>query len=282
MAAWRIAERLEIGVLPPPGGPGLEVLIAAGQAGELPVLDAAGDAVATLERSLQELLTRFDGRFGLRVDASAARQVGEILSRWLEGRRLSVVIVAGVCADLKAALAPLAAHADRLFREVVSWAEAAAAREAGADGVVAKGNESGGRVGSETTFVLLQRLCRDLPLPVWAQGGIGPHAIAACRVAGAAGVLLDSQLSLAEESSLPDALRALIAAMDGSETVCVGESLGQGFRAHRLSGASHLRVLHEMEVGGADPAAFAAALTAAQRKGEGEALLPVGQEAAFA
>ncbi len=282
MAAQRVAEELEIGVLPPPGGAGLEVLIAAGQAGELPVLDAAGQRIASLERSLREFLTWFDGRFGLRVDEAAAMQAAEILSRRLEGRRPSLVIVAGVCVDLKRVLAALAPHADRLFREAVSWTEAAAALEAGADGVVAKGNESGGRVGSETTFVLLQRLCRDLPLPVWAQGGIGPHAMAACRVAGAAGVLLDSQLSLAEESSLPDALRALIAAMDGGEAVCVGESLGQGFRAHRLRGAAHLRALHDLEVAGADPAEFADALAAAQRGDEGEALLPIGQEAAFA
>ncbi|HEV8339408.1 MAG TPA: beta-ketoacyl synthase N-terminal-like domain-containing protein, partial [bacterium] len=282
MAALRAAGPLEIGVLPPPGGSGLRVLTAAGEAGELPILDATGDAITALETSLRELMAPFGSRLGIRVDEGTARQAGSILDRQMDGRRLSLAIVAGGCPDLKPLLASLAPHAQRLFREAVSWEEAEAAVRAGADGVVAKGNESGGRVGSETTFVLLQRLCRDLSLPVWAQGGIGPHAMAACLVAGAAGVLLDSQLALAEECSLPQPLRSLVAAMDGSETVCVGESLGQGFRAHRLRALSHLRTLHEMEVAGADAEVFAAALATARRPQEGEALFPVGQEAAFA
>src|SRR5258708_3814335 len=42
--------------------------------------------------------------------------------------------------------------------QVVSVAEARAAKAAGAAGLIAKGSESGGRVGEETALVLLQRL----------------------------------------------------------------------------------------------------------------------------
>src|SRR6202162_5504063 len=63
---------------------------------------------------------------------------------------------------------------------------------AGIDGFIAKGHESGGIVGDETTFILLQRLSRQTSLPIWAQGGIGLHSAAACRAAGAAGVVLDA------------------------------------------------------------------------------------------
>ena len=53
-----------------------------------------------------------------------------------------------------------------------------------------------------STFVLLQRLLAgDGPgVPVWACGGIGPHTAAAAVAGGAAGVVLDVQLALLEES----------------------------------------------------------------------------------
>ncbi|MFD9218954.1 SDR family NAD(P)-dependent oxidoreductase [Streptomyces sp. NPDC060064] len=113
----------------------------------------------------------------------------------------------------------------RVWAEVVSPAEAAAAVAAGAAGIVAKGHEAGGRVGELTTFVLLQRLLADpgLTVPVHAAGGIGPHTAAAAVAGGAAGVVLDTQLALTTEGAdgLPRAVAAAIRAMDGSETTLV-------------------------------------------------------------
>nr|WP_326647988.1 SDR family NAD(P)-dependent oxidoreductase [Streptomyces sp. NBC_01750] len=113
----------------------------------------------------------------------------------------------------------------RVWAEVVSPAEATAAVAAGADGIVAKGHEAGGRVGELTTFVLLQRLLADpgLTVPVHAAGGIGPHTAAAAVAGGAAGVVLDTQLALTTEGAdgLPRAVAAAIRAMDGSETTLV-------------------------------------------------------------
>ncbi|MEZ4767668.1 MAG: SDR family NAD(P)-dependent oxidoreductase [Caldilineales bacterium] len=103
----------------------------------------------------------------------------------------------------------------------------------GVDGVVAKGHESGGFVGEETTFVLLQRCLMHLSLPVFAHGGIGLHTAAACYAAGAAGIVLDAQLALAKESQLPEAVKDAVASMDGSETVCLGAELGQAVRLYR-------------------------------------------------
>ncbi|MGA7385853.1 MAG: nitronate monooxygenase, partial [Methylocella sp.] len=118
----------------------------------------------------------------------------------------------------------------RLLLEAVSPEEAELAKVVHCDGIVAKGNESGGRVGESTTFILLQQLRSTTELPVWAQGGIGLHTIAAAYVAGAAGVVVDQQLLLTRESRLPDALRKTVARMDGSETQCLGDELGCSYR----------------------------------------------------
>src|SRR5262249_43244344 len=104
------------------------------------------------------------------------------------------------------------------------------------DGLILKGNESGGRVGVDTTFILLQRWQAAVhagevrSVPVYAQGGIGFHTAAACVAVGAAGVVLDSQLLLARESSLSEAARGRLLALDGSETQCLGAALGEAYR----------------------------------------------------
>jgi NAD(P)H-dependent flavin oxidoreductase YrpB (nitropropane dioxygenase family) len=154
----------------------------------------------------------------------------------------------------------------RVLAQVTSLAEARAAIDAGASGVIAKGMEAGGRIGDETTFVLVQRLA-GLDVPVWAQGGIGEHTAAACIAGGAVGVVLDTQLALVRESSLATPVRAAIAAMDGSETTVLF--------GHRVFTRPDLAVVKNVgsredllaRLGGAD-------LT--------RNLLPLGQDAAFA
>ncbi|TFI21108.1 type I polyketide synthase [Streptomyces sp. 4R-3d] len=109
----------------------------------------------------------------------------------------------------------------RVLAEVTSLAEALSAAEAGATGLIVRGSESGGRAGELSTFVLLQQVLTEpaLDLPAWACGGIGPHSAAATVAGGAAGVVLDTQLALFDEAGLPTELTAVLAGLDGSETV---------------------------------------------------------------
>ena len=115
----------------------------------------------------------------------------------------------------------------------------------GLDGFVAKGHESGGLVGGETTFILLQRLLRLTTLQIWVQGGIGLHTAAACRAANAAGVVLDSQLSLTRESVLPESVRRIVARMDGSESAVVAGGLRHQLRCYHRLGSTLNQVLRE-------------------------------------
>ncbi|MFE3055843.1 SDR family NAD(P)-dependent oxidoreductase [Nocardia sp. NPDC059239] len=157
----------------------------------------------------------------------------------------------------------------RLLAEVVSLDEASVAVASGAQGLIARGCEAGGRVGELTTFVLLQQLLAapEITAPVWAAGGIGVHSAAAALAGGAVGVVLDTQLALTAEMDLPPAVAAAIRAMDGSETAVVG-----GYRIY---------VRPDLPVAGAgagvpDPAArFGARDLRTQ-------VLPVGQEGAVA
>ncbi len=118
----------------------------------------------------------------------------------------------------------------------------------GVDGVIAKGHEAGGRVGEDTAFILLQQYVHELSTPIWVHGGIGLHTAAACRMAGAAGVMLDVQVALAKESNLPDIIRNRIALTDGSETICLGGLLGERYRMFSRPDCLAVESLHEEEV----------------------------------
>ena len=162
---------------------------------------------------------------------------------------------------------PVADWAPRtVLAQVTSLEEARAAVSAGAAGLIAKGTESGGRVGEETAFVLLQRLVREVDVPVWAQGGIGPHTAGACVAGGARGVVVDSQLALVRESRLAPAVKEAIASMDGSETITYG--------GYRFFTRPDLKGLVPER-----PEAVAERLGASDLTRE---LLPAGQDAAFA
>lgn len=103
--------------------------------------------------------------------------------------------------------------------QVTSLEQARKAEELGALGIIVKGNEAGGLVGYESTFVLFQRVIQEInTIPVWVQGGIGLHTAAAVKALGAKGIVLDSQLALYPESTIPQDLKNLCSKLNGTET----------------------------------------------------------------
>jgi acyl transferase domain-containing protein/NAD(P)H-dependent flavin oxidoreductase YrpB (nitropropane dioxygenase family)/NAD(P)-dependent dehydrogenase (short-subunit alcohol dehydrogenase family) len=243
--------------------PGL--VAAACEAGALGVLDLGRDPARA--RHALDILAGRVAAFGVRVpDASLD----------IELPSAAAVVVVGSPADV-------ARFSSRIvLAQVTSLDEARAAILAGAAGLIAKGCEAGGRIGEETTFVLVQHLVAELRVPVWAQGGIGLHTAAACLAGGAAGVVLDTQLALLRESSLPAEVQAAIGAMDGSETTVLD--------GHRVYTRPDLPVAQAIARGKAAPdrliasgAGEAGALDASKLGGDDlRGLLPVGQDGALA
>ncbi|MFF7754292.1 SDR family NAD(P)-dependent oxidoreductase [Streptomyces sp. NPDC007971] len=241
--------------LTPFGEPDAGLAAAACGSGALGILDlGAGD------RGSREELTRLrraaPGPFGVRVSGRCALRPAD-----LDGVPGTVVLAADAPWSVRE-VAPL----HRVLAEVTGPAEAREAVRAGAHGLIARGAESGGRTGSLSTFVLLQLLLNDdeLDVPVWACGGIGPRTAAAAVAGGAAGVVLDSQLALLTESALPEATRAVLRSLDGSETVVLG---GHRVLRRRGPGTPHAPA--------DDPAAVAPLLGARDLRRQ---LLPVGQD----
>src|SRR5882672_1423781 len=157
--------------LTPPALADPSIAIAAGRAGGVGILDlelvrdeeAAAAALATLAR-----LGR--GDLGARLDGGR----GEFLTRIVSGLPAAIrtVVLTGAAPDdLRRHVALLRARNLRVVLEATAIEEAVLGEEMGVDAIIAKGHEAAGRVGEETTFILLQRLLARGRVPVWAQGG---------------------------------------------------------------------------------------------------------------
>lgn len=102
--------------------------------------------------------------------------------------------------------------------QVGSLAQALSAVEAGADLLIVRGVEGGGRMyGNESLWPLLVDVVESVDVPVLAAGGIGDaRGMAAALVAGAAGVRMGTRFLAASESGVHPLYReALIAAQPG-------------------------------------------------------------------
>jgi acyl transferase domain-containing protein/NAD(P)H-dependent flavin oxidoreductase YrpB (nitropropane dioxygenase family)/NAD(P)-dependent dehydrogenase (short-subunit alcohol dehydrogenase family)/acyl carrier protein len=275
-------------VVSPGGAPDATLPIAGCRAGALGVLNL--EFVAEFDRALDELDRLSQStcpRWGVLLQK--AELLTEILAAGFEG--LEAVLISSQAADTLGDLVDRV-HAAGLkaYAVATKLEEARSAEAAGADAVIAKGHEAGGWIGDEGSFVLLQRLL-DLSLPVWAAGGIGLHTAAAAYVAGAAGVVVDSQLLLTRESPLPAAARGRIASMDGSETTVIGLKIGAPLRVYSRPDMVGVTELGELEarltLTDGDAAAARATWKAEVERRVGwdsaeTGLLPVGQDAAFA
>jgi len=230
--------------------PGLlqpSIATATHQSGELGVLDfeyvrdqrAITTAMERLQRAVRAC-------FGIKLNGDIQGFLAQLIPDLPDC--IKTVILTSICPQ------ELRQHV-RLLREkqIVALLEATCLEHAqrgeavGFDGIVAKGHEAGGRIAGETTFILLQRFQAQLGVPVWAHGGIGLHTAPACAAAGAAGIILDSQLMLTRESPYNDTVKARIASMDGSETICVGEQLGESYRILFRPGDRLVNELQELE-----------------------------------
>jgi len=219
--------------------PGLNdpaVAIAAVRGGATGVLDLEyARCVKSASAAITSLARNAEGPCGIKLDAEQDELCGGLIEELPKQIRFVVLTPAGR-ERLLPLIATLHDRGLKVWLEATNLEHALLAEKLEADGLVAKGNEAAGSVGEQTSFVLLQHIQSRVSLPVWVQGGIGIHTAAACYVAGARGVMLDDQVALTRESSLPAKVKASIASMDGSETVCLGSEIGRQFRIYTRPG----------------------------------------------
>jgi len=210
--------------------------IAGSKAGAVGILDLTlcQDIQAALH-SLNKLDRHALSTYGVKLDAVVDPFFLEVAAS-LPPRLSTVILAPFHSSHLQETVSLLRKHQVTIMLECTSLQDALSGQHCRVDGLIAKGNEAGGRVGEESTFVLLQKLKSSFIKPIWVHGGIGLHTASACHVAGASGIILDAQLSLARESPLPDGTKQAIRRQDGRKTQLIGEEMGHAYRMQPLAG----------------------------------------------
>lgn len=110
---------------------------------------------------------------------------------------------------------------------VASVASAKMAVRAGADAVIAEGQESGGHIGELTTMALVPQVCDAVEVPVLAAGGIADgRGMAAALMLGACGVQMGTRFLVASECGVHQNYKDMILKASDISTVTTGRRFG--------------------------------------------------------
>lgn len=105
--------------------------------------------------------------------------------------------------------------------------------EAGVDGIIAMGVESGGNISPSeiSTFVLVREAVEETDLPVVAAGGIADaRGLVAALSLGAEGIQIGTRLLATQEATLHDDYKQAILRAKATDTLITGRNTGLQFR----------------------------------------------------
>ncbi|WP_043766107.1 type I polyketide synthase [Algiphilus aromaticivorans] len=261
------------------------VAVSAARAGGVGVIDLefSTDPALAAAHFARLVAESAHGEIGLRVVPETEELAVEIIAAAPAERPLVLIAGGPGPAAIKLARALRKARGkanegDRLYLEVTDADTKLGQLKP--DGIIAKGFEAPGWGGEDSSYVLAQKWLARTQLPLLVRGGVGQHAAAALRAAGAAGVVLDDQVLLCDETPLPSELKAELARLNGSETRSLGELLGAPCRVYARPGSEALEtaqnMLREAEAAKVAPEDWRARLMPHVGWGEGQ-LRPVGQ-----
>ena len=196
-----------------------ELVGAVSEAGGLGVLGASflqPDDVADMVRRARELTSKPLGINLLlhamedRVEETLALEPEIFSTAWARDDQ-----------DLAAIFARAHERGCKVMHMVPLVEDAVRAADAGADVIVAQGNEGGGHIGEIASTVIVRQVVKAVsPLPVLAAGGFVDGAgLAAALALGADGVLLGTRFLATDEAPVEQAYKDAIVASDGTDTV---------------------------------------------------------------
>ena len=213
-------------VYTPAGYNDATLAIAASRAGGVGILNAElGTDPELIIDQLDFLSQKAGGRYGLKLDEAQDNLLAAAVEYAKKGMHW-LILDGEIVLPCQEWIAKLKQTSVFVLAEVKSanWPESPL--DDVVDGLVLKGNESGGFVGESSCFILLQKWRKLTSLPLWVRGGVTPHVAAACSALGVVGGVLDSQVLLLNESPLAQDLLPVLENLSGDETVAVGDDDG--------------------------------------------------------
>ncbi|WP_020585752.1 type I polyketide synthase [Desulfobacter curvatus] len=110
-------------------------------------------------------------------------------------------------------------------------------------GIILKGREAGGRASSASSFMLSQYYAQKSDMPYFVHGGVGFHTAPGFFAAGAAGLVLDAQLYLAQDAPVSTAFKEALGKMEETDTVILD---GDGNTQHRVFAKPGTKIVRDL------------------------------------
>ena len=131
-------------------------------------------------------------------------------------------------------IAPLKEAGAVVIPVVASAALAKRLERAGADALIAEGQESGGHIGDVTTMTLVPQVVDTVSIPVIAAGGFADgRGLVAALALGAAGIQMGTRFICTEECIAHDNYKQAIVRANERSTMVTGASIGHPVRCIR-------------------------------------------------
>ncbi len=209
---------------------GPSLVVAVSEAGALGILGAGNAPPSLVQAQLREIKARTQRPFGVNIPVFSP-YARDVVSLCISEKVPVVTTGAGSPAAL---IPPLKEAGIRVIPVVASAALAKRLENAGADAIIAEGNESGGHIGDVNTFPLVPQIVNTVRIPVIAAGGIADgRGFAAALALGAVGIQMGTRFIATRECPVHDNYKQLIVKAGDRATITTGHSLGHPVRALR-------------------------------------------------
>jgi len=207
-----------------------ELVVAVSEAGALGILGAGNAPVDFVRNQIKQIKERTDKPYGLNVPMFSPC-VAEVLTLCMEER---VPVVTTGAGNPTPFIAPLKEAGCIVIPVVASAALGRRLERAGADAVIAEGEESGGHIGTVTTLALVPQVVDAVTVPVIAAGGIGDgRGLAAALALGAAGAQMGTRFICTDECTAHANYKEAIVKANERSTMVTGATIGHPVRCIR-------------------------------------------------
>lgn len=207
-----------------------ELVGAVSEAGGLGVLGSAGLSAEQLRTEIRATQAMTDKPFGVNLMLQMKNCPGLAQVIIDEG----VKVVTTGAGNPTSYISPLHAAGIKVIPVIASVHHAHKMVAAGADAVVAEGQESGGHIGQTSTMALLPQVVDAVDIPVVGAGGVGDgRSVAAMFALGAQGVQCGTIFLTAEECPVPASYKQRVLAASDTDTIVTGRSQRDPVRALR-------------------------------------------------
>jgi enoyl-[acyl-carrier protein] reductase II len=194
--------------------------------GGMGLMETSSQPVEGVKAEFDVVRARTNRPVGLQMFLRVLKQtdrLDEVLDWALDGRTRFMVSCVGDPAPL---MPQIHAAGVKLYHQVGSLAQALKAEDAGVDGLILEGAESGGIRGEKDLqiFSLLQQVRRRVDLPIVAAGGIvDGHGMAGSFALGAEGVMMGTRFISCAESPVHENWKQAIVEADANLRINIGK-----------------------------------------------------------